>query len=106
MERQHWAPSGAADTPYRRAAQEWDNRMGTAVVQAANWRRAAFGAIALALVAVGGLIYLGALPKAVPHIVQVDGLGKASYVGPVGVTASSYTPSDAVLRYHLRRFVE
>ena len=50
------------------------------------------------------MIYLGALPKAVPHIIEVDRLGAASYRGPVGQT--DYVPTEAVITYHLRRFVE
>src|SRR5260370_14865082 len=98
-----WTPDGPLDTPYRRARQEWDARMGAAVVQAKNWRLATFvslGALTLALL---GMIYLGRLPKAVPHIIEVDRLGAASYRGPVGET--SYTPSDGVITYHLRRFI-
>ena len=99
-----WPAEGQADTPYRRARAEWDARMGSAVVHAKNWRLAAFASLGITAVATLGLIYLGALPKAVPHIVEVDRLGAAVYRGPVGETA--YVPSDAVITYHLRRFVE
>ena len=34
-------------TPYQRAAQVWDDRIGSARVQAKNWRLAFFGALAL-----------------------------------------------------------
>jgi type IV secretion system protein VirB5 len=106
-----WAPEelfeGAPlDTPYKRATQEWDLRMGRAVVQAKNWRVATFASLATNLVSLAGMIYLGAQPKAVPHIVQVDKLGAPTYVGPVGQSAKNFKPSDASLRYHLRRFVD
>jgi type IV secretion system protein TrbF len=99
-----WIPEGEAETPYRRARAEWDTRMGSAVVQARSWRMAAFASVGVSAVALLGMIYLGALPKAVPHIIEVDRLGAAVYRGPVGET--SYVPSDAVITYHLRRFVE
>jgi type IV secretion system protein VirB5 len=99
-----WTPDGPLDTPYARARQEWDARMGGAVVQAKNWRLATFVSMGAVVLATGGMIYLGALPKAVPHIVEVDRLGAASYHGPVG--ESAYVPSDAVIIYHLRRFIE
>ena len=99
-----WTPDGALDTPYRRARQEWDARMGSAVVQAKNWRLATFASLAAVLLATGGIIYLGAQPKAVPHIIEVDRLGAASYHGPVG--QADYIPTDAVITYHLRRFIE
>ncbi|MGH7436850.1 MAG: conjugal transfer protein TrbF [Polyangiaceae bacterium] len=98
-----WTPDGPLDTPYRRARQEWDARMGSALVHAKNWRLATFGSMAAVLVMAGGMIYLGALPKAVPHIIEVDKLGAAVYHGPVG--QSEYVPPDAVVSYHLRRFI-
>ena len=99
-----WSAEGDADTPYMRARQEWDARMGSTIIQNRNWRLAAFVSQATAVVCIGGMIYLGAKPKSVPHIIEVDKLGHATYVGPVAATP--YTPSDATLKYHLRRFLE
>jgi type IV secretion system protein VirB5 len=99
-----WSPDGPLDTPYLRARQEWDSRMGSAVVQAKNWRLATFASLGAVLLSTGGMIYLGSLPKAVPHIIEVDRLGAATYHGPVG--QSDYVPTDAVITYHLRRFIE
>jgi type IV secretion system protein VirB5 len=99
-----WRPDAEPSTPYRRARQEWDDRMGSALVHARNWRLATFVALAAVLLSIVGMIYLGRLPKAVPHIIEVDHLGGATYRGPVG--SSEYTPSDAVVKYHLQRFVE
>jgi type IV secretory pathway TrbF-like protein len=99
-----WQPDGPLETPYLRARQEWDLRMGSAVVQAKNWRLATFASLAAVLVSTLGMIYLGAQPKAVPHIIEVDRLGAASYHGPVGL--SDYAPTEAVITYHLRRFIE
>lgn len=99
-----WSPDGPLETPYLRARQEWDVRMGSALVHAKNWRLATFASLASMLVSTFGMIYLGALPKAVPHIIEVDRLGAASYHGPVG--QSDYVPTEAVITYHLRRFIE
>jgi type IV secretion system protein VirB5 len=79
--------------------------MGAAVVQARNWRLATLLSLGLVLVSLIGTIYLGAQPKAVPHIVQVDRIGAPTYLGPVGQAARDWKPSDAVLKYHLRRFI-
>ena len=98
-----WTPEGLGDTPYRRARQEWDARMGSALVHAKNWRHATLVSLGALVVAMGGLIELGRLPKAVPHVIEVDRLGAATYRGPVGQTV--YVPSDAVIAYHLRRFL-
>ena len=99
-----WSPDGPLDTPYLRARQEWDSRMGSAVVQAKNWRLAAFASLASVFLATAGMIYLGSLPRAVPHIIEVDRLGAATYHGPVG--QSDYVPTEAVITYHLRRFID
>ncbi len=100
-----WKPEGEIETRYRKARQEWDRRMGAAVVQARNWRLATLLSLGLVLVALVGVVYLGAQPKAVPHIVQVDRIGAPTYLGAVGQSAREYKPSDASLKYHLRRFI-
>jgi type IV secretion system protein VirB5 len=102
----NWAAEAPLDTRYRKARQEWDLRMGTSLAQARNWRLATFVSLGVVLVALVGMIYLGAQPKAVPHIVQIDKLGAPTYLGPVGQSAHDFRPGDAVLKYHLRRFVE
>jgi type IV secretion system protein VirB5 len=100
-----WKPEGELETRYRKARQEWDRRMGSAVVQARNWRLATLASLGLVLVALIGTIYLGAQPKLVPHIVQVDRIGAPTYLGPITQSARDYKPADASLRYHLRRFI-
>ena len=101
-----WTPEGDAETPYMRARQEWDTRIGSAVVAAKNWRLASFACLGLVFLSIGGMIYLGAKPKAVPHIIQIDSIGAPTYLGPVGQTAREYVPSEATTKYHLRRFLE
>lgn len=101
-----WAPEGDLDTPYRRARQEWDARMGSALVQARNWRLATFASLGAVAIALVGVIVLGAQPKAVPHIIEVDHLGAAVYRGPVAAAGADFTPSEAAIKYQLRRFLE
>jgi type IV secretion system protein VirB5 len=101
-----WRPPEPAETPYYKARQEWDRRMGASVVQAANWRLVAFAELGLLLVASIGMIILGAQPKAVPHLVQVDKLGAATYVGAVDrASIQDFKPPPASFEFHLRRFV-
>jgi type IV secretion system protein TrbF len=101
-----WRANDPAETAYHKARQEWDRRMGTAVVQARNWRLLAFGELGLLGLASIGLIVLGAQPKAIPHLVEVDKLGAASYLGAVDRAAlADFKPPLASLQYHLRRFV-
>ena len=47
----HYGQTEAPVTPYQKAAQVWDERLGSARVQARNWRLLAFGCLVL----VGGL---------------------------------------------------
>lgn len=93
------------DTPYKKARQEWDLRLGTATIQALNWRRAAFALAGIVLLSVVGLIYLGAQPKAEPYLIQVDKLGAATCLGRIERSGSK-VPPPASVRYHLRRFIE
>jgi type IV secretory pathway TrbF-like protein len=101
-----YRPAEEVDTPYRKAQQEWDRRMGGATVHAANWRLIAFALAGLQFFSFAGLIYLGAQPKAIPHIVEIDKLGQPTYLGPLDRSAlRDFKPSTASLHYHLRRFV-
>jgi type IV secretion system protein VirB5 len=45
------------ETPFQKAAQVWDERIGSARVQARNWRLLAFGNLFLAAGLAGGLIW-------------------------------------------------
>ena len=101
-----WRPIVPAETPYQKARQEWDRRMGATVVQAANWRLVAFAELGLLLLASVGMIILGAQPKAVPHLVLVDKLGAPSYAGALDRAAlQDFKPPPASFEFHLRRFV-
>ncbi|WP_328274995.1 conjugal transfer protein TrbF [Sphingobium sp.] len=90
-------------TPYQRAAQAWDDRIGSARVQAKNWRLAFFGTLALSGGLAGGLVWQSARGHIVPWVVQVDRLGEAQAVAPV---EAGYRPSDPQIAFHLARFIE
>ena len=90
-------------TPYQKAAQVWDERIGSARVQAKNWRFMAFGCLALALGLSGGVIWQAGQSSITPYVVEVDRLGDVRTVGPA---IETYKPSDAQIAYHLARFIE
>jgi type IV secretion system protein VirB5 len=90
-------------TPYQKAAQLWDERIGSARVQAHNWRLMALGSLALSLILSAILLWLGRAGTAVPYVVEIDPRGGARAVGPA---AEAYRPSDAQIAFHLARFVE
>lgn len=89
-------------TPYQAAAQVWDQRIGSARVQAKNWRLMAFGCLSLALLMAGGLIWRSAQSIVTPYVVEVDSAGQ---VRAVGEAATPYKPSDAQIAHHLARFI-
>src|SRR5581483_2646793 len=90
-------------TPYQRAAQVWDDRLGAARAQARNWRAMAFGSLALSIGLAGGLIKLSSESRVTPYVVEVDNLGQAVTVGPA---EREWTPTDPEIAWHLARFVQ
>lgn len=91
------------ETPYQRAAQAWDDRIGSARIQARNWRLIAFGCLAVSAALAGGLVWQGARGTITPWIVEVDKLGQAQTVAPAN---AEYRPSDPQIAFHLARFIE
>jgi type IV secretion system protein VirB5 len=89
-------------TPYQRAGQLWDERIGSARVQAKNWRLMSFGSLGLSIALAGGLIWQSMQSRVTPYVVQVDKLGEVQAVGPAG---QSYKPTDAVFAWYLARFI-
>lgn len=98
----HYGDSGVPETPYQKAAQAWDERIGSARVHAANWRLAAFVSLMLAGGAVGGLIWQSSRSIVTPYVVEVDGQGEVRAVGPANET---YKPSDAIIAQALAEFI-
>ncbi|MDE2462212.1 MAG: conjugal transfer protein TrbF [Alphaproteobacteria bacterium] len=89
-------------TPYQKAAQVWDERIGSARVQARNWRLMAFGALGLSVALAGGLLWQSVQSRVVPYVVEVDKLGGVRAVGPA---IEAYNPNDAQIAYFLARFI-
>ncbi len=59
-------------TPYQAAAPGVDERIGSARVQAKNWRLMAFGCLTLALLMAGGLVWRSAQSIVTPYVIEVD----------------------------------
>src|SRR5215468_5177410 len=77
------AKNGEIDTsPYLAARREWDERYGSLITRARNWRIAAVLALSVALVATCGLIALSTKAKVVPYVVAIDNLGRVLAAGP------------------------
>ena len=99
----HYGKSPEPETPYQRAAQVWDERIGSARVQAKNWRLMAFGSLALSAGLSAALIWQSLSGSVVPWVVQVDKLGAAQAIAPA---TADYRPTDPQIAFHLARFIE
>jgi|SRR5665213_395710 len=91
------------ETPYQRAAQVWDDRIGSARIQAKNWRLAFFGTLLMSAGLAFGLVWLSARGTVTPWVVEVDKLGEARAVAPA---ATSYRPTDPEIAWYLAQFIK
>ena len=99
----HYGTSPEPETPYQRAAQVWDERIGASRVQAKNWRLMAFGSLILSAGVATALLWQSARGTIVPWVVQVDNLGQSQAVAPA---VADYRPTDPQVAWHLGRFIE
>lgn len=90
-------------TPYQKAAQVWDERIGSACVQARNWRLMAMGCLILTTGTSAALVWQSTRSTVVPYVVEVDRLGAAQAVAPA---TENFRPTDPQIAFHLARFVE
>lgn len=67
---------------YQRARHEWDERMGSAISMANNWRLVALTSMLITLVAVAGVIYIGSQSKIQPYAVSIKN-GEATAIGKI-----------------------
>lgn len=99
---QRYGQSPDPVTPYQRAAQIWDERIGSSVAQAHNWRLLAFGAVTVSAMLAGGMVWLAAQNRVTPYVVEVGNVGEVRAIGPAN---SPYNPSDAQISWFLARFI-
>jgi len=98
-------PSRPVETPYLRAGREWDERIGSARVQAKNWRMAFVMSGALsALLMVGNLFQL-TQQKLIPVVVTLNQeTGRPHVLGKV--TNAHYEPQAQEVKYFLTQFIQ
>lgn len=92
----------APATPYQRAQQEWDARMGSAVLSAGSWRTIAFGALALLGVSIVALVGVAMQQRTFVHVVEVSPEGQ---VLNVRAADGRWSPTESQTAYHLAQFV-
>ena len=90
------------ETPYQKAQQVWDERLGSARAQAFNWRLMAFSCLAFSSALAGGLIWQSAQNRITPYVVEVDKLGSVQAIAPADET---YNPTDAQIASTVARFI-
>lgn len=98
----NYGASPEATTPYQRAAQAWDDRIGSARLQARNWRLMAFGSLFLSVGLAAALVYESSRGTVVPWVVQVDHLGAPQLMAPAN---QAYRPTDPQITYQLSEFI-
>ena len=99
---QRYGRTPEPETPYQRAGQLWDERIGSARPQAKNWRLMAFGGLFLTTGLSGALVWQSMQSRVVPYVVEVDALGQAQAVAPA---AKDYRPTDPQIAWFLGRFI-
>lgn len=99
----HYGHTPEPQTPYQRAAQVWDDRIGSARVQARNWRLMAFGSLFLSAGLAAAVVWQATSGTVVPWVVQVDRLGQPQAVAPATI---DYKPTDPQVAWHLAWFIE
>src|SRR5258708_4526991 len=85
-------------TPHQRASQAWDERIGSARVQAKNWRLMALGSLSLSFALAAGVIWQSAQSRVVPYVVEVDKQGSVQAIGPA---IRHYDSQDAQIAHFL-----
>lgn len=100
---QRYGRTPQPETPYQRAGQLWDERIGSARVQARNWRLMAFGTLSLSCGMAGALVWQSLQSRVTPYVVEVDRLGEAR---AVTAAEAGYKPTDPQIAWHLAKFIE
>ena len=99
---QRYGRTPEPETPYSRAGQLWDERIGSARVQARNWRLMAFGGLILSTGLSGGLVWQSMQSRVTPYVVEVDRLGEPRAVSPA---EAGYRPTDPQIAWGLAHFI-
>ena len=106
MKRPSSAPTLDPNSPhsavYLAARREWNERYGSYIAEARNWRLVAFASLGVAAVAVGGFMWKAAQSTVQPYVVEVGKLGDALPVARADVALP--VPVN-VIRAQLARFI-
>ena len=101
--RSNFRPAVYPETPFTRAREEWNDRVGGAVKAARNWRLAAFASLALTALAIAGLIYQSSKATVQPYYIRVAENGEPF---AVGAAPEAFSPTLNEVRWHLAQWLE
>jgi len=91
-------------TPYLKARQAWDERMGDSIVRAKNWRFAFFTQSIFSLLLISALIIISSRQEVVPILVGLDKkTGQRKALGTV--EGDAYAPNELGTKYFLTQFI-
>ena len=97
-------PDSHPVTPFMKARQAWDDRIGTSVVQAKNWRIAFFSSSMISILSLGLLAQQAGQRKVIPVIVGLDrARGEPVVIGPAD--EKGYQPQTQEIKYFLANFI-
>ncbi len=86
---------------FKLAQNEWDERNGSYLIRAKNWRFFALLSAGVSLLAVAGVIYIGSQSKIQPYIVTIDKIGTPISAIPV----PNMKVDERIIRYALADFI-
>ncbi len=99
---QRYGRTPEPETPYQRAGQLWDERIGSARVQARSWRYMTFGSLILSAGMAASLAWQSSQSRVTPYVVEVDRLGEPRAIDPA---VKNYEPTEPQIAWHLARFI-
>ncbi len=99
----HYGESPPPETPFQKAGQVWDDRIGSARVQARNWRLMAIGLLGALVLSTLALVWRSLQSAVTPYVVEIDADGAVRAVAPA---IGAYDPSDVQIAHHLASFVQ
>jgi type IV secretory pathway TrbF-like protein len=92
-----------AQTPYDRAKAEWAGLLGTATIQAKNWRLIALIESVIIILVLLILMAVASKSSVTTFIVETDKIGKVSAIEKLGKT---HIPNENNMKYFLGKFIK
>ena len=103
--RSAYKPKTYPQTPYNRARDEWNERMGALIRQAYNWRLAFFAQVFIVAILTAALVYQSGQSSIQPYLIEHNtATGEAAGVGPM--PKWNYAPQENEYRHFLGSWLQ